>query len=378
RAVLPVRRPRGQRRWGRELRAGVAGADTRAQRRRPVAHRLAVRAGGERRLADVVRLGEGLAGARRRAASLLPHPVRRIARRHLVGPARPRLHRLRASGRARDRAPVRGARRQRVSHVVLVARRPLPHGVRRVGGRARVDAPRRSGRDRRVAGRLGLGDGRVPVRVPAWRRPADAVQRQRLRQDRVRRRGVRSIGGRVAVNTCPRCGSPRSALDSGCGACGFQPSVRDGIVYFAPGSAGGTGGDAVYQHEALFAAEQSHFWFRGRERLVVWALRRHFPSAATLLDVGCGRGSLLAGIRARVPALRLAGAELLDTGLKFARQRLAADIGLYQLDATALPFDREFYVVTSCDVLEHIDDDRAVLREIFRAVVPGGGIIVTV
>lgn len=180
------------------------------------------------------------------------------------------------------------------------------------------------------------------------------------------------------MNTCPRCGSPRSALDSGCGACGFQPSVRDGIVYFAPGSAGGTGGDAVYQHEALFAAEQSHFWFRGRERLVVWALRRHFPSAATLLDVGCGRGSLLAGIRARVPALRLAGAELLDTGLKFARQRLAADIGLYQLDATALPFDREFDVVTSCDVLEHIDDDRAVLREIFRAVVPGGGIIVTV
>src|SRR5262249_7415519 len=38
----------------------------------------------------------------------------------------------------------------------------------------------------------------------------------------------------------------------------------------------------------------------------------------------------------------------------------------------------EFGVVTSCDVLEHIDDDAAVAREFFRSVVPGGGVIVTV
>ncbi len=180
------------------------------------------------------------------------------------------------------------------------------------------------------------------------------------------------------MKICQRCGSQRSASDWSCAACGFEPPDRDGIVYFAPESAGGTGGDAVYQHAALFAAERSHFWFRGRERLVVWALRQHFPAAASLLDVGCGRGSLLDGIRRAAPSIRLAGAELLDAGLKFARQRLGSDISLYQLDATALPFDREFDVVTSCDVLEHIDDDRAVLREMFRAVVPGGGIIVTV
>lgn len=189
---------------------------------------------------------------------------------------------------------------------------------------------------------------------------------------------MRSPRGRHAVKRCRQCGAQRSASDWACASCGFQPLERGGIIYFAPESAGGTGGDAFYQHDALFAAEQSHFWFRGRERLVVWALQRHFPSAATLLDVGCGRGSLLAGIRRHVPAIQLAGAELLDAGLKAARPRLAPDIRLYQLDATALPFDREFDVVTSCDVLEHIDDDRAVLRELFRAVIPGGGIIVTV
>jgi SAM-dependent methyltransferase len=76
-------------------------------------------------------------------------------------------------------------------------------------------------------------------------------------------------------------------------------------------------------------------------------------------------------------AVQLAGAELLDAGLRRARQRLP-EAEWYQLNAAALPFDREFDVVTSCDVLEHIDDDRAVARELFRAVVPGGGIVLTV
>lgn len=179
------------------------------------------------------------------------------------------------------------------------------------------------------------------------------------------------------MKVCQQCGGRWAASDWTCRSCGARPLERDGIVYFAPDLAGGSGGDAVYQHEALFLAEQSHFWFRGREKLVLWALARHFPSATRLLDVGCGRGSLLDGLRRHLPGVELAGAELLDAGLQLARRRLA-DVELYQLDATALPFDREFDVVTSCDVLEHIDNDGAVVHELFKSVVPGGGIIVTV
>jgi 2-polyprenyl-3-methyl-5-hydroxy-6-metoxy-1,4-benzoquinol methylase len=179
------------------------------------------------------------------------------------------------------------------------------------------------------------------------------------------------------LKICRRCGGRWAASDWSCRSCGSQPVERDGIVYFAPDLAGGTGGDAGYQHDALWSAEQSHFWFRGRERLVVWALQRYFPSAKKLLDVGCGRGSLLSGLRRKLPGMELSGAEVLDAGLQLARRRLS-DVALYQLDATALPFDREFDVVTSCDVLEHLDDDGAVVRELFRSIVPGGGIIVTV
>jgi len=179
------------------------------------------------------------------------------------------------------------------------------------------------------------------------------------------------------VRVCQHCGSGWSFSDWTCPSCGSRPLERDGIVYFAPDLAGGSGRDAVYQHDALFSAEQSHFWFRGREKLVIWALRRHFPAATKLLDVGCGRGSLLDGLRHTLEGGQLAGAELLDAGLQLARSRLS-DVELYQADALALPFDREFDVVTSCDVLEHFDDDGAVVRELFRSVVPGGGIVVTV
>jgi ubiquinone/menaquinone biosynthesis C-methylase UbiE len=162
-----------------------------------------------------------------------------------------------------------------------------------------------------------------------------------------------------------------------CTACGAAPLERGGIVYFAPTLAAGDGGDATYQHEALLAAERSHFWFRGRAQLLVWALQRHFPRLTTLLDVGCGRGALLEAVHRKFPRVALAGGELLDGGLQLARPRLNG-VDLYQIDARALPFDREFDVVTSCDVLEHIDDHQAVAHEFFRAVVPGGGIIITV
>jgi 2-polyprenyl-3-methyl-5-hydroxy-6-metoxy-1,4-benzoquinol methylase len=179
------------------------------------------------------------------------------------------------------------------------------------------------------------------------------------------------------LRICPACGANHRARDWTCPACGRQPERRDGIVYFAPAASQGGRGDATYQHEELWKAEDSHFWFRARAKLLVWAVERHFPRVRSLLDVGCGRGAILFAMRRRFPSAVFAGAELIATPLRLARKRLP-DVDLYQMDARQLPFDREFDVVTSCDVLEHLDDDRAVARQLFRALVPGGGLIVTV
>ena len=179
------------------------------------------------------------------------------------------------------------------------------------------------------------------------------------------------------MKVCLACGARHEAVDWTCPACAATPVRREGILYFAPALSDGDGTDADYPHDALFAAEDAHFWFRARAKLLVWALGRHFPRAASVLDVGCGRGSVLAAIRRARPSLTLAGAEVLADGRRAAQRRLPG-VALYQVDARRLPFDREFDVVTSCDVLEHLDDDREAARELFRAVVPGGGLVATV
>jgi len=48
------------------------------------------------------------------------------------------------------------------------------------------------------------------------------------------------------------------------------------------------------------------------------------------------------------------------------------------MDARCIPFEHEFDVIGAFDVLEHIAEDDGVLSEMFRAVKPGGGIMLTV
>jgi SAM-dependent methyltransferase len=127
---------------------------------------------------------------------------------------------------------------------------------------------------------------------------------------------------------------------------------------------------------ALAAVEQDHFWFRSRARLILWALRRHFPRARSVLEVGCGTGNVLAEIR-NSGFDRVVGSEALSEGLAFAARRVPG-AELLQMDARRIPFREEFDVVAAFDVIEHIDEDEQVLAGMHAACRPGGGVMITV
>jgi SAM-dependent methyltransferase len=160
-----------------------------------------------------------------------------------------------------------------------------------------------------------------------------------------------------------------------CPACGWQPAAGS-FLEFAPDA---EAADAFEQEgfEHLPDVEGESFWFRSRNQLIAWALRKYLPEARSLLEVGCGTGFVLAGLRRELPRLELAGGELSYAGLATARKRLP-DVQLYQMDARSIPFDREFDVVCAFDVLEHVDDDEEAIRAMARATVDGGGVILTV
>jgi SAM-dependent methyltransferase len=162
-----------------------------------------------------------------------------------------------------------------------------------------------------------------------------------------------------------------------CPQCGQRPTARNGVLCFIEDPPVAGNGFKPEYFAKLAGFEERNFWFRARNRLIQWALDNYFPDAESFLEVGCGTGFVLKGVSETRPRMRLAGSEIFGDGLVFARARLPG-VNLYQMDARQIPFEREFDVIGAFDLLEHIVEDDAVLRQMFRATRLGGGILVTV
>lgn len=178
-----------------------------------------------------------------------------------------------------------------------------------------------------------------------------------------------------------RCLSCHTAFhDTGwrCKACGFEPAVIDGINSFAPDLARSNSGFGDKAHERLDDLQQGSFWFRARNHLIVELMRRHFGGAGSFLEIGCGTGFVLGGIQEAFPHMMLTGSEIYVNGLARAANRVGRGVDLLQMDARSIPFVEEFDVIGAFDVLEHIEEDEAVLAGIANALKPGGGAILSV
>jgi SAM-dependent methyltransferase len=145
----------------------------------------------------------------------------------------------------------------------------------------------------------------------------------------------------------------------------------------APELATGGAGFKPEAFDELAALEAGNFWFRARNRLIVWALSRHFPQLSRYLEIGCGTGFVLAGVAQAYPQASLTGSEVFSVGLPYASSRVNK-AELLQMDARHIPYEEEFDVIGAFDVLEHIEEDEMVLSEMLRSLHPGGGIIITV
>jgi SAM-dependent methyltransferase len=83
------------------------------------------------------------------------------------------------------------------------------------------------------------------------------------------------------------------------------------------------------------------------------------PDGASVLDVGCGDGSIAAVIMDERPDVEITGIDVLV--------RPETKIPVTEFDGTTIPFaDNSFGAVTFVDVLHHTDDASALLREAAR------------
>jgi SAM-dependent methyltransferase len=122
-------------------------------------------------------------------------------------------------------------------------------------------------------------------------------------------------------------------------------------------------------------AEDRHWWYRGRRKVLAGVLAElGLPKPARILDAGCGSGRNMVEL-ARLGAVT--GIELSDTSVALARERRVGEV--IAGSVLEMPFAEDsFDLAVSLDVIEHLEDDLAALRELRRTVAPGGALLVTV
>lgn len=122
-------------------------------------------------------------------------------------------------------------------------------------------------------------------------------------------------------------------------------------------------------------AEDRHWWYRGRRKVlerVIDDLR--LPARARILDAGCGSGRNMVELARHGT---VTGIELSEPSVALARERGTGEVVAGSV--LEMPFEAgSFDLAASLDVIEHLEDDLAALRELRRVVAPGGSLLVTV
>lgn len=129
-------------------------------------------------------------------------------------------------------------------------------------------------------------------------------------------------------------------------------------------------------YRAFFEVERKHWWFLARQRIVMHLLQRRLKLSrdAVVIDVGCGTGAMLEGFQQHFQAW---GLDISPLAVEFCQAQGIPNVYLGELSGFA-GRERPPDLVTVLDVIEHVDDDVAMLRGIHQCLRPGGHVLVTV
>jgi SAM-dependent methyltransferase len=130
----------------------------------------------------------------------------------------------------------------------------------------------------------------------------------------------------------------------------------------------------VEEYQRNYQLEQTYWWFVGVRAMV----ERLLPpggkdgSLGKVLDIGCGTGALLEQLKGR--SREIWGLDNSQEALQFCQKRGLTNLVLG--DATKLPFDSDYFdLVSAIGIIEHVQDDQALLAEIWRVLKPRGAAI---
>jgi len=157
----------------------------------------------------------------------------------------------------------------------------------------------------------------------------------------------------------------------------MTPKIIDNIPCYSPELALSNTG---YHPEALAILsnlEKNNFWYISRNVVLKIIFKKFLKSKiCDVLEVGCGNGIVLSAL-SELKNLRLTGADIYLTGIKFAKTQVPG-VNFIQINAEEIPFENSFDAVGCFDVLEHIENDRKVLTQLYKTLKRNSHLFITV
>jgi ubiquinone/menaquinone biosynthesis C-methylase UbiE len=128
-------------------------------------------------------------------------------------------------------------------------------------------------------------------------------------------------------------------------------------------------------YDKTYQFEENYWWFKGRRKIVYSILKSLRESHNNvLIDVGCGTGITL---REAGGFYKKIGIDESLIALSYSKKRGGA--GLIKGSVYKLPLEDGYAdVILMLDVLEHLDDEKAALDQIYRVLKPRGTFILMV
>lgn len=130
-------------------------------------------------------------------------------------------------------------------------------------------------------------------------------------------------------------------------------------------------------YEKFFNLEMEHWWFQARKNIVLKLISRHIELKKNfkILDVGCGTGMMIEAIK-NTFQINAAGIDNSPEAIKFSKKR---ELNIFLSSAEKIEQKADSIdLIMALDLIEHIENDAASLKEFNRVLKKHGYLILTV
>ena len=173
---------------------------------------------------------------------------------------------------------------------------------------------------------------------------------------------------------CTICGKTKFKASISCGSFGYVRCLTCGLVQMNPQP---LKEEIISRYDTKdylsyeISNEQSYL------NLQLLALKDSgFDESARtrVLDIGCATGSLLSHLKSK--GWEVTGVEISSPQAEYGRQKYNLDIKSLPLEDNHFP-SGHFNAVLASHLIEHLNDPAAMVREVYRTLMPGGKFFVT-